>query len=534
MRFGPVLLAEAQGSVLAHSLHLPGRSLRKGLVLSSEDIRFIGDAGLTQVVVARLGDSDIEENTAALRVAEGLLSDGLEATAPFAGRVNILARDAGLVRVEATVIGTINRIDEAVTVATLPDWTRVAPGQMVATVKIIPYAAKEAAIQLATDAASDTVICLHSNAIGTADLILTRTEGMRDSLLTKAQTVTETRLRALGVALQNVVTVPHEVGAVAATIAGCRSDMILILGASATSDRCDVGPAGLIRAGGTLERFGMPVDPGNLLFVGTIADRPVVGLPGCARSPALNGADWVLERLIAGQAVTCDDIGAMGVGGLLKEIPLRTQPRAKRPVKGKKVELVLLAAGASRRMRGKDKLLCDAEGQPLLRRTAEACRSAKVSAVHVVVPAGSVARHTALAGLDVGIVETTDWQEGMAASLRTGLAAVTSNAAAVIIALADMPDVTPEHINRLIAAFDPAEAREICRAVATDGTPGHPVLFSRRFFENLMDLQGDRGAKEVMEQALEFVTLVPTPGQGAVVDIDTPEAWAEWVGQRRN
>ena len=74
-------------------------------------------------------------------------------------------------------------------------------------------------------------------------------------------------------------------------------------------------------------RFGMPVDPGNLLFHGRLDDRPVIGLPGCARSPALNGADWILERYACGLMISDDDIAAMGVGGLLKEIPLRPQLR---------------------------------------------------------------------------------------------------------------------------------------------------------------------------------------------------------------
>ena len=76
-------------------------------------------------------------------------------------------------------------------------------------------------------------------------------------------------------------------------------------------------------------RFGMPVDPGNLLFIGDIAGRPVIGLPGCARSPALNGADWVLERVICGRPPSPQDIMGMGVGGLLKEIPSRPLPRTK-------------------------------------------------------------------------------------------------------------------------------------------------------------------------------------------------------------
>jgi molybdenum cofactor cytidylyltransferase len=128
-------------------------------------------------------------------------------------------------------------------------------------------------------------------------------------------------------ALATVETVPHTVEAVAAALARAPGDMVLILTGSATSDLHDTAPEGLRRAGGRVERFGMPVDPGNLLFFGTLGPRPVIGLPGCARSPALNGADFVLERLACGMTVTADDVAAMGVGGLLKEIPTRPQPR---------------------------------------------------------------------------------------------------------------------------------------------------------------------------------------------------------------
>jgi molybdenum cofactor cytidylyltransferase len=124
--------------------------------------------------------------------------------------------------------------------------------------------------------------------------------------------------------------VAHRTGAVAEALAASHSDLVLILTGSATSDISDVVPSAIGEAGGAVERFGMPVDPGNLLVLGRIGARPVIGLPGCARSPALNGADWVLERVACGVAVTSADIAAMGVGGLLKEIPTRPQPRDRR------------------------------------------------------------------------------------------------------------------------------------------------------------------------------------------------------------
>jgi len=107
------------------------------------------------------------------------------------------------------------------------------------------------------------------------------------------------------------------------------SDLILILTGSATSDEHDTAPAALRQAGGHVARFGMPVDPGNLLFYGKLGDRPVIGLPGCARSIALNGADWVLSRVVCGCPPNDTDFAQMAIGGLLKEIPTRPQPRRK-------------------------------------------------------------------------------------------------------------------------------------------------------------------------------------------------------------
>ena len=113
----------------------------------------------------------------------------------------------------------------------------------------------------------------------------------------------------------------------AKAVAEAQADAVLILTGSATSDLHDVAPEAVRQAGGSVTHFGMPVDPGNLLFYGEQAGRPVIGLPGCARAPALNGADWVLERLLCGVPVTPQDIAGMGVGGLLKEIPARGRLR---------------------------------------------------------------------------------------------------------------------------------------------------------------------------------------------------------------
>lgn len=538
MRFGPVPVAEAAGAVLAHSLAVGRLRLKKGRVLAAADVAALEEAGVTTVTVARPDPGDLGEDAAAEAVAAALaVGEGLSRSAPFTGRVNLFAEAEGVLRVDAGAVAALNRVDPAITIATLADAARVRPRQMVATVKIIPYAVAGERVIAATAVAGAVpggVLALHRFRPRTASLVLTRTPGLKESLLAKGEAAVRTRIETLGWSLLPPATVAHDIEAVAAAVAEAEGEVVLVLGGSATSDVADTSPAGVVAAGGRVIRFGMPVDPGNLLFVAEQAGRPVVGLPGCVRSPALNGADWVLERLAADLPVGDAEIAGMGVGGLLKEIPARPQPRAGvPPAPGRpRIAAIVLAAGAARRMRGRDKLLEPVDGRPVLRLAAEAALASKADDVVVVLPPEAGARRAALDGLDVSVVEAPDWAEGMAASLRAGLATVADRAEAVVVMLADMPEVGAADVDRLIAGFDREEGREIVRAVAADGAPGHPVLFGRRFFESLAALRGDRGAREILAEAGEFVVEVATGGSRALTDLDTPEAWAAWRARR--
>ena len=533
MKFGPLKIKDAQGAILAHSVLAGKRRLRKGTVLGAADISELLAAGIDEAIVAVLSPNDVHEDAAAEQLANSLVPPGdttnLRLSAPFTGRVNIYAEADGIIRIDRDAVNRFNSIDPSITVATLHDMARVNTRSLIATVKIIPFATSSANVRAASAAAQDA-LKLAPFKLRQAALIMTRTPGMKESLLAKGAQVVEQRIKTLGCDLAEPVVVAHQTGELAHALESAKSDLVLILTASATSDEHDVGPAALLAAGGQLIRFGMPVDPGNLLFVGRLGHKTVVGLPGCARSPALNGADWVLERIASGIQVSDRDIAAMGVGGLLKEISTRPQPRGgvvKMPIRPH-VEVLLLAAGASTRMRGPDKLLEDIQGVPLLHHAAKAALGAKVERVNVVLPPDHQPRLAALHALNVNRVTCQDWQDGMSASLRAGLAAISLDCDAVIIALADMPEITADHLDRLVAAFDPTEAREICRAVSADGTPGHPVLFGRRLFEALAALSGDRGARDVLQEAPDFLVDVPTKGQGATIDLDTPEDWAKW------
>ena len=333
MKFGPVPLDQALGAILAHSLRdYPAAGegiLRKGRVLQEADLARLAAMGLTEVTVARLDQGDLDENAAATTLAAALVPDpagqGLTVSAAFTGRVNLHATGPGVVMLDAPAIHALNRVDPAITLATLPPLCRVQQGTLVGTVKIISYAV--AGDAMAQAAQVGAALMVQPVTLRDAGLILTAVPGQDPKLNAKAKKVLEARLKALGMTLAETREVPHDEAAIAAALTDLPGDLALILTGSATSDLHDTAPQAVRRAGGRVNRFGMPVDPGNLLFLGECAGRPVVGLPGCARSPALNGADWVLERLACGLAVTDDDIAAMGVGGLLKEIPSRPQLR---------------------------------------------------------------------------------------------------------------------------------------------------------------------------------------------------------------
>ena len=330
MRFGPVPVGDAIGSVLAHTLRADDLHLKKGRVLTPADVAALMRAGLDQVVVATPDDGDVLEDEAATILARALVPNPdaacVSVTRATTGRVNLNAVGPGIVELDADAIFRMNSLHPEITLATLAPMTRVTRRMLVATVKIISYAVPRADLDRACQVVAGA-IRVRPVVRRSAGLVLTTVPGQKESLNAKAQEAVSKRLSALGVDLVEVREVPHDAAAIGAALRDLGGEVALILTGSATSDLYDTGPEGLRAAGGHVARFGLPVDPGNLLFHGAMEGRPVIGLPGCARSPALNGADWVLERIVCGLDIHDADVAAMGVGGLLKEIPSRPHPR---------------------------------------------------------------------------------------------------------------------------------------------------------------------------------------------------------------
>jgi molybdenum cofactor cytidylyltransferase len=529
MQFGPVAPEDAIGAILAHGAKAGALALRKGRVLTAEDVSALRAAGVAHVIVARLDPDDVPEDEAAHALAKALAGPGVDVAAPFTGRCNLFAGAAGLARIDAAAIDAINAIDEAITIATLADHAPAEPRSMLATIKIIPFAAPRAALERCLALAKNAV-ALAPYAPKRAALIQTRLPGTKDSVLANTEAATRARLAALGATLARARICAHDETALADELrASADCDPILVIGASAVVDRRDAIPAAIVAAGGTVAHFGMPVDPGNLLLIGKIGESAVIGLPGCARSPKLNGFDWVLQRHAAGLAVGRNEIARMGVGGLLAEIP-RPAPRAGASApKAPKIAAIVLAAGRSSRMAPANKLFVEIDGKTMLARAVEAATKSQAAETIVVVGNDASRAKAALSG--VRTIENPGYATGLASSVRAGIAAVPADCDGAVVLLGDMPLVTAAHVDRLIAAFAPIEGRAICVA-AHGGKRGNPVLWGREFFAEILALDGDQGARPVMRKHEERLCEVPMQDDGVLIDLDTAEALAAFLAAR--
>jgi molybdenum cofactor cytidylyltransferase len=536
MIFGALPLEQCRGAILAHAVRVADQLFKKGRYLSQDDLDALAAAGHEKVVVARLESGDVGEDEAAAALAKAVAGQHVRVDPPFTGRANLFAMVDGVLCLEAETINTINEVDETVTLATLERYQPVTVGQMLATVKIIPFGVPRTTVDtvcaIAEARQQIRVAPFRRRRIG---LIQTTLPTLKESVLDKTRAVTEKRVSELSCALIDEQRCPHEPAALAAAITnGFRAgaDLLLILGASAITDRLDVIPAAIQANGGRVEQFGMPVDPGNLLLLAAIDDRPVIGLPGCARSPKRNGVDWVLQRLVADLPVTARDIRHMGVGGLLGEIASRPQPRlagASPDNHFPRIAALILAAGQSSRM-GRNKLLLELAGKPLIAHVADHALALGLQEIVVVLGHEADAVRRALADRPLRFVTAPDYAEGMSASLKAGLGALSPQIDATLVLLGDMPLVSTALLRHMINAYNPLEGRAIVLPVH-DGKRGNPVLWDRRFFAEMQTLAGDVGARHLIGSYAELVAEVTTDTTAIFRDIDTPQAFADLVGE---
>ena len=518
MIFSEVAIDAATGGILAHSRTVGRQRWAKGRILTTADVAAALTAGIATLTIARPGPGDVGEDAAATALGAALTGAGAAALAPTHGRVNIAASVAGICAIDPAMVAAVNAITEALTLAVVRHGSRVAPGDIIATIKVIPYAVPSIALDAAIAAA--TPVGVDAFRPFTATLLQTQVADGSVKLLAKTRQVTQARVEALGGRLTEVAVCDHDIATLTAALAAIPGDaLLLIAGASATVDRGDVVPMAIVAAGGRVDRLGMPVDPGNLLLLAALGGRPVIGLPGCARSPKRNGFDLVLEALAAGVPVTSASIAAMGEGGLLPDVE-RPQPRRATARAPSCTGAIVLAAGRSSRMGGDHKLLADWRGKPLIAHVVDAIAAAGLPPPVVVLGTRADGVRAALSGRAAMFVVAADHDLGLAHSLRAGLAAVPAAWDAALVCLGDMPRVDPALLARIIAA-----SGDVAVPV-WHGKRGNPVRWGRRHFAALLALEGDVGGKALLANLVPPPTEVAAADDAIFDDIDTPDALA--------
>ena len=491
MKFDTYPTSEGLGHILAHSIHAGGKKVKKGKILNRQDIELFLNSGIQEIMVARLEEGDIGEDEAASYLGKKLVSvePSLFASSPFTGRVNIYSSETGLIIFDSKRITDFNLVDEAITLATLPSLAKVEKNQLVGTIKIIPYGVAKSKVVEAAELL-EGIVGFRQVELHQADLIITTHSGEKDKLSEKGIEVTRARLQGLGIALEQVIFVSHETRELSEALRETRSPLILVMTSTATSDSNDTGPRALRLAGGRVVRVGIPVDPGNLLFYGELDFQKVIGLPGCARSPTLNGADWVLERTVCGIDISPADFASMGAGGLLKEIPTRRQPRDRRRTGPLKPNVQVI-------------LICDSNDRGFHSQLSKILAS-QVDGVSIV---GKLTSEMMVkfANRESIRMVNLEGRSDKSNLVSLGMVSLPRKTDAVIFVNLLSEEISSEQLNRLISAFSPEDGREICKFGGENVPIGPPILFGRRFFENLRALDAGLRPNDLLQESRDFL-----------------------------
>lgn len=529
MYFGNIPVSESAGSYLAHSIQTSAGKLRKGLQVSPAIVQQLQAEGMQRVVVARLDAEDVHEDDAARQLALALAGQGIRLGRASTGRVNLHALSDGVCDFDRRVIDQANEVDEGITIATVHPSTAVGKGRLVATIKIIPYAVSRTSLQCVLSGLQGQ-IHVHESKPHRAVLVQTRLPGTRESVLDKTVGVTRQRLLSHGAELLCEYRVEHAVESLAGILADAQqtgADWLLVAGASAIADRQDVIPSAIIQLGGEVQHYGMPMDPGNLVLIGSVGKTRVIGMPGCARSPRPNGLDKVLERLSAELRVDSRWIASLGVGGLLHEIVDRPEPRVP-PSDNLRVAALVLAAGSSRRFGADNKLLAYRDSRPLLGHVLDSVKLSDTDTIlmvtgHDVDAVSTLCNATNQSGgTRIAQRHNPLHASGMASSLICGISELGEQGAdAVMVCLGDMPEVSAAVMNTLIQTF--REIPDKALYIPTfDGQRGNPVLIAASLFDSVLMLEGDVGARVLARQFPDSVCEVPCESAGVLMDVDVP------------
>ncbi|MCC6201417.1 MAG: NTP transferase domain-containing protein [Gammaproteobacteria bacterium] len=529
MHFAELPIADALGRIAAHTLRLDAVTIKKGTVLIDQDLDALRSAGITTIHVATAEPGELSEDDAVRLIAASIAGCGIQAALAAQGRSNLFATCDGVLRYDAERLDDINLNAPELNVLALRPEEIVRARQLIGQVKAIPYLVAGGTVHRACEAGARPeplfrIDPFRSTRIG---LLQTMLPGTRDSVLDKTHAVLGGKLQLWSASVVLERRCRHRTDEIAGALtslsrSGC--DLVLIVGASSTTDPRDVVPSALHQIGGRLVQLGVPLEPGTLLGFGyTDGDVPILILPGSLRAPVASSLDVIVPALLTGWRPNSAGLRRLGAGGLLKAVPEEHSDRKRhQPGTGARIGAVVLAAGSSRRMGPTNKLLLPVAGQPMLCRALRPLLELKLDPIIVVAGHDASQIRDALSDAAVTIIECPDYVEGMSTTLRTGIDALNHKVDAALVCLGDMPYLTAADLARIIEAFGDGAVPRICVPMH-EGKQGNPVLWSRDYFGAMRLLRGDHGAKRLLAAYAEAIVPVTMASAAVLRDIDTPE-----------
>jgi len=246
MKFGPASPADAVGGVTVHTLRQGSLVLKKGTTIGAAEVEALTRAGVKEIVVVRLEDGDVSEDVAAAGIAQAVAGDGINVERAFTGRANLFAARPGVLVIDRAKVDRINAVDEAITFATLAAYKPVVEGEMIATVKLIPFGVEAKLRDAAVAAASGGALRIAPYVIKRVGIVSTLLPGLSPKVVEKTLRVTAERLAPAGATIVAERRVPHDESTLKDAIKellGLGAELVIVFGASAIADRRDVIPA---------------------------------------------------------------------------------------------------------------------------------------------------------------------------------------------------------------------------------------------------------------------------------------------------
>ena len=528
---------ESLGSVIAQTYNLPGKTISKGTFMTSEIVDYFKEGDVQNILCAVPDNDDIHEDEAANIISNAIDKSHLYTESASTGRVNFKSRSLCLVRYERELIKKVSLVDESIAFSIVEHNQLLAKNDLIATLKIIPFFTQKKYVdQVISILAKSELFKTHSLNKKEVSLIQTSFEWQKKSMFKATSNVTRNRLEALDCSLNEEKLIRHDYNVLRSEIRSSIEngiDILLISGASAIIDRSDYIPKAILSEGGEIIQYGLAVDPGNLLLIGKVGNTTVIGMPGCARSPKLNGFDWVLQLLMADIPINREELADMGAGGLLMEIASRPLPRALAKSVSKhekKVMGVILAAGNSTRMGKDNKLLSYIGDAPLIRNTAIEMLKSDLDTCSVVLGYQSDKVADVIKDLNVNLILNPLWKEGQASSLRAAINTLDSTYSDLLIMLGDLPGIKSNHINSIIEEHLLTDNRKSKITIPSfKGQKGNPEIWGRSFFHDLSNLEGDVGGRTLFSEHPAAINILEMDEPWVVKDADTPEDFEKFL-----